>query len=169
MQSPYSWRLRAPSFLQTLRTALGAVALWIAICPAGAADLGHQAIAGSDYDTVRQALVEAIEAEGLVPGPVSHFGEMLERTDASLHHGSAIYAQAEVFSFCSVAVAAQLVREDPERIADCPMTIALYRLKDSGEVRIAYRGRDGSTPGAKAANELLRRIVERTTGMLPHR
>lgn len=167
MQSPYSWRLRAPSFLSALAS-LCALA-WFALPPAWAADLEREAISGSDYAAVREALVEAIEAEGLTPGPVSHFGDMLARTEAGIRHGGAIYAQAEVFSFCSVAVAAQLVREDPERIADCPMTIALYRLKKSGEVRLVYRRRDGATPGSQAANELLRRIVERTTATLPRR
>lgn len=161
MQSPYSWRLRAPSFL------LG-MALFLAAGGLAAADLGIRSIAGSDYDTVREALVEAIEAQGLVSGPVSRFGELLRRTDADLHHGGDIYARAEVFSFCSVAVAAQLVREAPERIADCPLSIALYRLKDAAEVRIAYRQREGDTPGSTAANELLRRIVEHTAALLPH-
>lgn len=167
MQHPHSRRFRASSFLPALRSLLGAGVFLAILPPAVAADIGRQAITGSDYDTVRQFLIEAIEFEGLVPGPVSQFGELLHRTDADLRHGGDVYARAEVLSFCSVAVAAQLVREDPERIADCPMTIALYSLKDSPEIRIAYRRREGSTPGSEAANGLLRRIVERTMAMLP--
>lgn len=132
-----------------------------------AADIGRAVVAGGDYDLARQALVESIEAEGLVPGPVSQFGDLLKRSDAALGHGADIYERAEIFSFCSIAVSAQLVLEDPERIADCPLTIALYRRKGSDEVRMAYRRREGATPGALAANRLLERIVGRSLELLP--
>lgn len=159
MQSPFQRRLRASPFL--------VAALWAAISVANAGELVGQPVTTADYATVRQALVEAIEAEGLISTPPAQFGEMLQRTEAGVGHGGAIYAQAEIFSFCSIAVAARLVREDPERIADCPLTIALYRLKERPEVRLVYRRRDGDTPGSQAANAMLGRIVDRTLGLLP--
>lgn len=150
MKSPSLRRLRASPFFL-------AAALWCAL-PADAADILRRELAGADYDAVREILVEAIESEGLILGPVSQFGEMLHRTDESLHHGGDVYARAEIFSFCSVAVAARLVRENPDRIADCPMTIALYRLKGAGETILVYRPREAA-PGA---NELMHQIMERT-------
>lgn len=162
----YLWA--SPLFLDLPALCLS-LALAFTAASAIAGELVARALPGGDYALARQALVEAIESEGLVPGPVSGFADMLRRTDASLGHGGDIYTEAEIFSFCSIAVAAQLVREDPERIADCPLTIALYRLKNSGEVRIAYRRRDGDTAGTEAANALLRRIVERTAAALPRR
>lgn len=150
MKSPSLRRLRASPFLL-------AAALWGAI-PAHGADILRQELAGADYDTVREALVEAIEGEGLILGPVSQFGEMLHRTDASLHHGADIYARAEIFSFCSVAVAAKLVRENPDSIADCPLHIALYRLKAAGRTTLVYRPRET----AASADELVKRIMART-------
>lgn len=151
MKSPLMRRLRASPFL--LATALAA-----AVPGAQAADIVRRELAGADYDDVRQALVESIENEGLVPGAVSQFGDMLHRSDSSLHHGGDIYARAEIFSFCSIAVAAAQVRENPDRIADCPLTIALYRLKESQAVTLVFRPREG----AGAANELMGRIAERT-------
>ncbi|MGE5493320.1 MAG: DUF302 domain-containing protein [Actinomycetota bacterium] len=126
--------------------------------PAVAADILRQELAVAGYDEVREALVEAIEGEGLILGPVSQFGDMLHRTDATLHHGADIYERAEIFSFCSVAVAAKLVQKDPDRIADCPLTIALYRLKGSGRTTLVFRPRDEAASG----NGLAKRIMERT-------
>ncbi|HJW25965.1 MAG TPA: DUF302 domain-containing protein [Rhodocyclaceae bacterium] len=151
MKSPLMRRLRASPFLL-------AAALAAAVPGAQAGDIVHRELAGADYEEVRQALVEAIENEGLVPGAVSHFGDMLHRSDATLHHGGDIYARAEIFSFCSIAVAAKLVQENPDRIVDCPLTIALYRLKGSQAVTLVFRPREESA----AANDLMRRITERT-------
>lgn len=160
MKSPSSRRLRAPLFFL-------AAALWACASPAPAADLVRRDFAKADYGAVRESLVEAIESEGLVPGPVSQFGDMLHRTDQSLRHGADLYAQAEIFSFCSIAVSSRLVRENPDFIADCPLTIALYRLKDSPRVSLVYRPREGTSPGAQAANALLERIASRTAAALP--
>jgi uncharacterized protein (DUF302 family) len=151
MKSPLSRRLWASPFLL-------AAALAAAIPDAGAADLVRRELAGADYGEVRQALVESIEGEGLIPGPVSQFGDMLHRSEDSLRHGADIYARAEIFSFCSIAVSARLVRENPDRIADCPLTIALYRLKGGSGVTLVFRPREE----AVGANQLMGRIVERT-------
>lgn len=167
MKSPIPRRLRASPFFPELPALCLSLALASTAVPAVAGELVARTLPGGDYATARQALVEAIESEGLVPGPVSAFADMLRRTDASLGHGGDLYAEAEVFSFCSIAIAAQLVRENPERIADCPLTIALYRRKGSDELRLTYRGRDGDTPGSRAANRLLQRIAERAAALLP--
>lgn len=121
-------------------------------------------LATTDYAAARQFLIDAITDEGLVVSAVSDFGTMLERTDADLHHGAARYRHAEVFAFCSVQVAATLVREDLDKIANCPLTIAIYQPKgDDADVRVVFRAPTGDSPGVTMGRALLRRIVGRVT------
>ena len=155
MELPSSRRLRASHFCL-------AALLWFAAAWAGASGISRHDLEGGDYEEVRQMLLEAIESEGLIPGAVSQFGAMLHRSDQNLGHGADIYERAEIFSFCSVIVSARLVIENPERIADCPLTIALYQLKGSTRISLVYRPREGTSPGARAANGLMARIAGRT-------
>lgn len=116
------------------------------------------------YADAREALVDAIETEGLVPAPPSQFGDMLARTGAALEHREAVYGQAEVLHFCSARIAWQLALENPANIAQCPLSMAIYTLAGStGAVHLAWRQAAGDSPGAQAANALLDRIARQTS------
>ena len=135
---------------------------------AWADDLHSRRLATRDYSLAREVLVEAIEDEGLVLSSVSNFGDMLRRTDADLGHGAgARFSHAEVFAFCSARVAARLVLEAPERIAWCPLTIALYQEDPAAPVRLAFRPPGGDSPGARDGLALLERLAGRVEDLLP--
>lgn len=146
---------------RTLSTAL--ISLAGTLCmPSYAAGPVSLEISPSTYPRAREALVEAIEDEGLVISSVSGFGAMLERTEPDLAHGGNVYRDAEVFAFCSVRIAARLVRENPDNIALCPLSIGLYELKTSpGQLRLVYRTPGTETAGDLDARALLARIASR--------
>ena len=90
--------------------------------------LVHLAISPSRYADAREALVDAIETEGLVPSPPSRFGDMLARTGAALEQPVPVYAEAEVMHFCSARIAWQLARENPVNVAQCPLSLSLIHI-----------------------------------------
>jgi uncharacterized protein (DUF302 family) len=138
------------------------------LAPARADDIHSRLLPTRDYALARQALADAIEDEGLVLASVSDFGQMLKRTDPDVGHGAGgRFAHAEVFAFCSVRVAARLVLERPERIAWCPLTIALFQEGEAAPVRAAFRPPGGESPGARDGLALLERIAARAAGLLP--
>ena len=145
--------------------------LFLAVISAARADdLHSRRLATRDYALAREVLVEAIEDEGLVLSSVSNFGEMLRRTDADLGHGAGKrFSHAEVFAFCSAKVAARLVLEAPERIAWCPLTIALFQEDPAMPVRLAFRPPSGESPGARDGLALLERLAARVDDLLPRR
>lgn len=119
-------------------------------------------VEGAVYPEVREALLEAIAADGLAAPMISDFGGMLQRTAADLGHSDALYGQAEIFTFCSIVVAARLAAEARENIAQCPMSIALYTTPESANrVFMAYRLPPTQSPGAQMATETLARITAR--------
>lgn len=120
-----------------------------------------------DFADVRDALAEAIAAEGITPPVVSHFAHMLDRTAPDLGHARGLYAEAEILTFCNAAVAARLAAEAREHIALCPLSIAVYVEPQAPRaVRLAWRPPGSGTPGAAAAGELLARIVARAAALL---
>ena len=126
-------------------------------------DLVNLTLPTADYPRVRQALREAIEEQGLIFTPPNAFGEMLARTGKDLGQGESPYGQAEIFQFCSVVLSWQLVREDPAQIGRCPLSIALYTLRQApGTVHLVYRAPGEGSPGLRQAEALLRRIAART-------
>lgn len=152
-----------------LSTALSLI-LALSLSPiARADDIVHQRLNTKDYATARIAVTDAIIDEGLRVASVSNFGDMLARTDADLHHGATPYRHAEVFAFCSIQVAAQLVREVPERIAYCPLTVGLYQLDSDEDARVhlVFRPPGGDSPGADAGRDLLARIGQRVRENFP--
>lgn len=122
------------------------------------------AISGSDYQAARDALIEAIEAEGLVVGAVLPYNQMLRRTGAEGEETP--FENAEIFQFCSASLAWQMVQEDPEHIALCPLTIAIYvTTAEPGRVTLVYRRPGGSSAARAKAEALLIRLVERARGL----
>lgn len=156
-------RFSAPSWAPFfLRLALRLLMLGSVGTVAAADDVVVRRIAGSDFSSAREALVEAIEAEGLVVGAVLPFNRMLERTAGVAGPVASPYAEAEIVQFCSSDLAWRMVGEEASQLALCPLSIALYRLAaDPGPVVLAYRRPGNSTPGRIRAEELLRRLVER--------
>ena len=144
-------------------TALAALAFVLASPAATADGIVEQRITPCRYADAREALVDAIEAEGLIPSPPSVFGDMLSRTGPALGEDMPVYAQAEVLHFCSARIAWQMAKENPLNVAQCPLSMAIFTLPgDPSTVRLAWRSAVGDSPGARAANALLARIARQT-------
>ncbi|WP_079436715.1 hypothetical protein [Zoogloea sp. LCSB751] len=123
----------------------------------------HQAITPGHYADAREALVDAIETEGLVPAPSSRFGDMLARTGPAMEQTAPVYRDAEVLHFCSARIAWTLARENPLNVAQCPLSMAIYTLPaEADTVHLAWREAHGDSPGSRAANALLERIAQQT-------
>lgn len=144
--------------------ALLAIVLLLAGIAASHADtIRHQAITPGRYADAREALVDAIESEGLVPAPPSRFGDMLTRTGPALEQSTPVYRDAEVLHFCSARIAWALARENPLNVAQCPLSMAIYTLPaEADTVHLAWREAHGNSPGSRAANALLERIAQQT-------
>ncbi|HNB63727.1 MAG TPA: DUF302 domain-containing protein [Rhodocyclaceae bacterium] len=142
---------------------LACLALLLAALLAASAyadELRHVSLPDARYADAREALVDAIEGEGLIPSPPSRFGDMLARTGPALGQDGAVYGDAEVLHFCSARVAWQLARENPVNIAQCPLSMAIYtRAGEAGTVYLAWRPTQGDSAGSRAANALLERIA----------
>jgi uncharacterized protein (DUF302 family) len=120
-------------------------------------------LAGSDFRSAHDALIETIEAEGLVVSAVIPFNSMLARTAKDLAQEASPFAEAEIVQFCSSILAWQMVTEDAGQLSLCPLSIAIYALaKEPGKVMLAYRFPGRGTPGRAKADDLLRRLAERT-------
>ena len=146
-----------------LLTALLALSSAVPLPARADADIQQRVLSPSRYADAREALVDAIEAEGLVPSPPSRFGDMLGRTGPSLGQDAPVYADAEVMHFCSARIAWQLARENPLNVAQCPLSMAIYTLPgEPTTVHLAWRGAAGDSPGARAAEALLARIAAQT-------
>ena len=145
-----------------LRPILAALA--IVVSAAAVADgIVEQRITPSRYADAREALVDAIEAEGLIPSPPSVFGDMLSRTGPALGEDKPVYVQAEVLHFCSARIAWKMAKENPLNVAQCPLSMAIFTLPgEPFTVRLAWRSAVGDSPGARAANTLLARIARQT-------
>ena len=150
--------------MRRLTALLLAATAALAPLPAGADGLRHVLIPAARYVDAREALVDAIEAEGLIPSPPSRFGDMLARTGPALGQDAVVYADAEVLHFCSARVAWQLARENPVNIAQCPLSMAIYTRPDETEqVHLAWRQTLGDSAGSRAADALLERIAAQVT------
>lgn len=142
---------------------LAALSLGFAALAAAAGEIAVREVPGGDYALVREALIEAIETEGLVVGTINKFDEMLARTRLERDADAGPYRAAEIVQFCSSRIAWQLAEEAPENLALCPMSIAIYVPRERpADVLIAWRSPGRGSPGRAAGDELLSRLVERT-------
>lgn len=111
------------------------------------------------YEDVRDAVVSAIEAKGLVVDRVAHVGDMLARTAKDVGATRQLYVKAEVLEFCSARISREMMAADPHQIAVCPYTIAVYTLPgEVGLVHVSYR-RPPRTRGMDNVHKLLDEIV----------
>ena len=144
-------------FLLALGVAGGAVA---------ADDVVTRKVTAGDFQSTHEALIEAIEAEGLVIGAVIPFNRMLERTAADFDYAVSPFVSAEVVQFCSSALAWQMIGEDVSQLAMCPLSVVVYvERAEPDKVTVAYRAPGRVTPARTKADDLLRRVVERAAGL----
>lgn len=129
-------------------------------------DVATRQVTGGDFQSTHEALIEVIEAEGLVVSAVIPFNRMLERTATELDYSASPYVNAEVVQFCSSALAWQMITEDLSQLAMCPLSIVVYAARAEPEkVALAYRSPGRATPGRAKADDLLRRLVERAAAL----
>lgn len=125
----------------------------------------RQSVEGGDFRSVHDALVEVIEAEGMVVAAVLPFGQMLMRT-AEVSREPSPYREAEIVQFCSADLAHQMVLEDAGQIVFCPMSIAVYStVENPAEVVMAYRSTGGGSPARQKAERMLARLVARAQSL----
>ena len=92
------------------------------------------------FDDVVFGLENAILDMGLVIDATSRVGEMLERTRADVGSDKVLFANADVFSFCSAVVSRKVMEVDPMNIAFCPYDIFVAELAGAeGQTVIGYR------------------------------
>lgn len=168
--SPLRLRSGAPSVASRWASALivwGVLALLPACRPAAAGDVASLVLPRTDFQAVREALIESIEEEGLVVSAVIPFNDMLQRTAAaSASSAASPFMRAEIVQFCSSRIAWQLLTEDRAQIALCPLSISIQQTRDApGEVRLAWREAGGSSPGRIAADALLTRLIRRAEAL----
>lgn len=135
--------------------------LLLGSAPLRAEELLVRELPATDYRAAHEALIESVEAEGLVVGAVLPFDAMLTRTAGDLGHAASPYEHAEVVQFCSSRLAWQMVEEDAAQLALCPLSLVLFQKRGENTVRLAWRSPGATTPGRQAAGELLARLAAR--------
>jgi uncharacterized protein (DUF302 family) len=154
----------------SLLTLLKYLLLFIVLTMAGSlradSDIVRQNAVGADFQSAREALVEAIEAEGLVVSASISFNDMLTRTAKEIGKGPSPYAKADVIQFCATRIAWKLVEESPENVALCPVSIVLYEtVAKPGVVVFAFRVPARITPARQELDDLMRKIVGRAINL----
>jgi uncharacterized protein (DUF302 family) len=89
------------------------------------------------FDDAAFGVESAIVGRGLVVDHVSHVGEMLARTAADVGSDVEIFAQADVYQFCSAVLSRKVMEADPMNVVYCPYGI--FVAERDGEVTIGYR------------------------------
>lgn len=96
--------------------------------------------ADASFEDAAFAVESAIVNQGLVIDYVSHVGAMLNRTREDVGSDRTLFANADVFLFCSAVVSREVMEADPDNIAYCPYSVFVTEAGDgSGTVRIGYR------------------------------
>ena len=127
-----------------------------------APDIPVQSVVSSDFQFVHEALIEAIESEGLVISAVIPFGQMLERTAHDLNKPASPFVKVETIQFCSARLAWMLIEEDVTQAALCPLSITLLTtLAEPGKIILTFRSLGQSTAGRIQADKLLQKLVNR--------
>lgn len=82
------------------------------------------------FEDATFAVESAIIDRGLVIDLVSHVGDMLNRTGADVGSDVEIFANADIFLFCSAAVSRRVMEADPMNIVHCPYSIFVAETAD---------------------------------------
>ena len=107
---------------------------------ASAATAGDQAVTypfDGSFEDATFAVESAIVGRGLVIDYVSHTGEMLNRTGEDVGSTKPLFAEADIFLFCSAKLSRKVMEADPMNIAHCPYGI--FVADQAGEVMVGYR------------------------------
>ena len=124
------------------------------------------AVDGS-FREVSRNVRAAIVGKGIHIANVLSASDMLRRTGPAYGYHNDVYADAEIYEFCSTDISHKLARRHPDNIVLCPFTISVYSLIDEpGKVRISYRvphGRPGTEPEIKLVLDLIKSILEEVT------
>lgn len=92
------------------------------------------------FDTVKEAVKDALTDRGLVVNNIAHISNMLQRTGKDLGKTKKIYQKAENIEFCSAVVSRKTMEADPHNIIYCPYIISVYVLaKEPKKVYVSYR------------------------------
>ena len=161
MRAPAARSIRGSSRATACAFAAVLVAGGLAVlgAPARAADEIARHSAKGSYEEVKDAVVAAVEAKGLVIDRVAHVGDMLDRTAKDVGSTRRLYGKAEVLEFCSARISREMMEADPHQLAFCPYTIAVYTLPGTpGTVYVSYR-RPPRAPGMDGVHKLLEEIV----------
>lgn len=89
------------------------------------------------FDDAAFSVESAIIGKGLVIDYVSHTGEMLNRTGADVGSDVELFAEADIFVFCSATLSREVMEADPMNIAFCPYGI--FVAERGEDVMIGYR------------------------------
>ena len=111
----------------------------LAISPALAAADGVKLYPfDGDFEDAAFSVESAIVDRGLVIDYVSHVGAMLSRTKEDVGGSKDLFANANVYLFCSAALSRKMMEADPLNIAHCPYGI--FVAEDAnGAVSVGYR------------------------------
>lgn len=163
----FSRRIAAPFGVPFfLRWLFAGLLIGLSIGAFAADDVSKQVLVGSDFRSAHDALIEAIEADGLVVSAVIPFNGMLARTAKDLAQEASPFAEAEIVQFCSSVLAWQIVAEDAGQLSLCPLSIAIYAMAgEPGKILLAYRSPGRDSPARAKADDLLRRLAARTAGL----
>jgi len=154
-----------------LRTLLGlALAAWqsafanTASCQvAGPEELGPAIVwtVQGDFGDIKQDIVTAIEAKGLVVSYTAYAANMLARTSDAIDDAKPVYDQGESILFCKADLSHTLAQENPHNIVLCPYSISLYTLVEApATTYVSIRLPALQVPAYIAVHDLLEQIVE---------
>lgn len=148
---------------------LAALALALALQPgAGRAgdDLAYREFPQHDYASLRRAVLDAIESEGLVPSPPLDFAAMLARTAPAIGQPPPLQ-RGEILQFCSAKLAFILLGEDPAQLALCPLAFNLGQAAGQPHPFLSWRLPAPTTPGRAQVHALYQRLLARVIEELP--
>lgn len=125
--------------LTMITRSVAALAAATALSGAALAQDGHARVYDVDasFEDAAFAVESAIVNRGLVIDLVSHVGAMLERTRADVG-GEPLFANADVFLFCSAVLSRRMMEADPMNIAFCPYGVFVTE-SPGGAVQVGYR------------------------------
>lgn len=89
------------------------------------------------FEDATFAVESAIVDRGLVIDYVSHVGDMLNRTGADVGSDEMLFANADIFVFCSAVLSRKVMEADPMNIAHCPYGV--FVAEREGAVMVGYR------------------------------
>lgn len=110
-----------------------------------------------EFEDIAFSVENAIINAGLVIESHSHVGDMLARTKEDVGGKKDIYANAELFTFCSSTVSREVMEADPLNIQYCPYSIFLFETPDApGRITVGHPSYGGTAaPAQKLLDDIL--------------